>query len=43
MAAVYSGYVNEIKLGDGPIVMIVCGGSAVSVDFFKTWRENAHS
>ena len=44
MAAIYNGLVkklieeNKDKYSNGPIVVIVCGGSAVSLDALKKWK-----
>ena len=43
LAAIYDGYTKDLELGQGPIVPIVCGGSAVSVDMIQTWKNNALS
>ena len=42
LAAVYSSLIQDIELGDGPIVIEVCGGSAVSLELIDTWKTNAY-
>jgi len=36
-------YLEDLNLSDGPIILIVCGGSAVSMDLLKKWKRNAYS
>ena len=43
LAAIYSGYLEQITLQEGPIVPIVCGGNSVSLDMVQFWKDNAYS
>lgn len=44
LAAAYNlEYLKDIPLENGPIVLIVCGGSAVSMDLIQLWKKNALS
>ena len=42
-AGYFPKYLETIPVGAGPVVMIVCGGSAVSLDLINVWKENAKS
>ena len=42
LAAIYSSLIHDVELGDGPIVIEVCGGSAVSLELIDTWKQNAY-
>ena len=41
LAAIYSNQLQDLQLGDGPILVEVCGGSAVSLELIETWKKNA--
>jgi len=43
LAAIYSGYLEQITLQEGPIVPIVCGGNSVSLEMIQFWKDNAYS
>lgn len=36
-------YLNGIPIGQGPIVLEICGGSAVSTQMLETWKKTAFS
>jgi len=36
-------YLNDLQIGDGPIVNIICGGNSVSYEMVSFWEENAKS
>lgn len=36
-------YMEGLPVGDGPVVMIVCGGNIVSLELIDFWKENAKS
>ena len=36
-------YLKDIPIGDGPLVLEICGGSAVSVQMLETWKKTAFS
>ena len=40
LAAVYGNQLDDLQLGEGPIVVEVCGGSAVSLELIETWKKN---
>ena len=41
LSAVYTGLINKLqdKMGEGPVVMVVCGGNIVNVDLIETWKK----
>ena len=43
LAAIYSRYIDQLTLQDGPIVPIICGGNSVSLEMVQFWNNNAYS
>jgi len=41
LSAIYSGLVREMEneLGEGPVVMVVCGGNIVTPDLIEMWKN----
>ena len=41
LSAIYSGLVKDMKneLGEGPVVMVVCGGNIVTPDLIEMWKN----
>ena len=43
--AVYTGLVKKMqdKLGEGPLVMVVCGGNIVNIELLEMWKKEVCS
>ena len=41
LSAVYTGLINKLqdKMGEGPVVVVVCGGNIVNVDLIEAWKK----
>jgi len=45
LSAVYTGLIKKMqdKLGEGPVVMVVCGGNIVNVELIEMWKKEVCS
>jgi len=45
LSAVYTGLIKQLldNLGEGPVVMVVCGGNIVNVDLIEKWKQEVFS